>query len=70
MSLATVSRYLPKRPPDRGKQQRWVTFLRNHKDAVSVIRDAPEARAIEARPALDPKVVGLPRAGGLHHRYV
>ena len=207
VSLATVSRYLPKRPPDGGKQQRWVTFLQNHKDAVTaidffvvptvrfrllyvwfaidhgrrriihfnvttnptahwviqqlresfpgdsaprylifdndtifsddvsksiralgikpkrtayrspwqngvaerwvgsckreivdhvivfneghlrrllrdyvayynadrvhtVIRDAPEARAIEARPSLDAKVVGLPRVGGLHHRYV
>jgi putative transposase len=37
VSLATVSRYLPKRPPDGGKQQRWVTFLQNHKDAVTAM---------------------------------
>jgi transposase InsO family protein len=29
-----------------------------------------ERRAIEARPSPDAKVVGLPRIGGLHHRYV
>jgi transposase InsO family protein len=37
MSLATVSRYMPKRPPDQGKQQRWMTFLRNHKDAIAAM---------------------------------
>ena len=36
-SLATVSRYLPKRAPDRGKQQRWMTFLRNHKDVIAAM---------------------------------
>jgi putative transposase len=37
MSLATVSRYIPKRPPDRGKQQRWMTFLRNHRDGIAAM---------------------------------
>jgi putative transposase len=37
VSLATVSRYLPKRPPDLGQQQRWLTFLRNHKDAITAM---------------------------------
>ena len=35
VSLATVSRYLPKREPDDGRRQRWITFLRNHKDAIA-----------------------------------
>jgi len=35
VSLATVSRYLPKTEPDRGQQQRWKTFLRNHKDRIA-----------------------------------
>ncbi len=35
VGLATVSRYLPKRAPDHGKQQRWITFLHNHKDAIT-----------------------------------
>ncbi len=34
VSIATVSRYLPKRVPDPGKQQRWMTFLRNHRDGI------------------------------------
>jgi transposase InsO family protein len=37
MSLATVSRYMPKRPRDRGKQQRWMTFLRNHKQGITAM---------------------------------
>ena len=36
----------------------------------TVIRDAPEERAIEVRPSLNARVVGLRRVGGLHHRYV
>ena len=33
------------------------------------IQDSPEGRAIEGRPTPYAKVVGLPRVGGLHHRY-
>jgi transposase InsO family protein len=35
VSLATVSRYLPKRKRDPAQQQRWITFLRNHKDMIA-----------------------------------
>ena len=34
VSLATVSRYLPKRVPDRDQRQRWKTVLRNHKHGI------------------------------------
>ena len=37
VSLATVSRYLPKRPPDSVLRQNWLTFLRNHKDAIAAM---------------------------------
>ena len=42
VGLATVSRYLPKRVPDLGKQQRWLTFLRlrrprNHKHGIAAM---------------------------------
>jgi transposase InsO family protein len=37
VGLATVSRYLPKRPPNQGKRQRWMTFLQNHKDAIAAM---------------------------------
>ncbi len=33
------------------------------------IGDAPNGRAVESRPSEHAKVVGLPRVGGLHHRY-
>ncbi len=35
VSLATLSRYLPKVEPSPGQQQRWMTFLRNHKDLIA-----------------------------------
>jgi transposase InsO family protein len=35
VSLATVSRYVPKTMPDPTQQQRWMTFLRNHKDVIA-----------------------------------
>jgi transposase InsO family protein len=34
-SLATISRYLSKAEPGPGQYQRWMTFLRNHKDLIS-----------------------------------
>ena len=35
VSLATISRYLPKAAPDPDCQQRWTTFLRNHRDLIT-----------------------------------
>jgi len=35
VSLATVSRYVPRGRPDPNQQQRWMTFLRNHKDVIA-----------------------------------
>lgn len=115
VSLATVSRYLPKRDPDRRQRQRWKTFLRNHKHGITamdflvvptarfrllyawfvivlnedhlqhllqeyvdyynadrvhtVLQDSPNSRPAEHRPTPKAQVVGLPRVGGLHHRY-
>jgi transposase InsO family protein len=37
VSLATISRYLPKPKPDPGSQQRWITFLRNHRDLIAAM---------------------------------
>ncbi len=37
ISLATVSRYLPKRRPDLDRRQCWTTFLRNHRDAIAAM---------------------------------
>jgi transposase InsO family protein len=35
----------------------------------TAISDAPEGRAVQNRPSDSAKVIGLPRVGGLHHRY-
>jgi len=37
VSLAAVSRYLPKRDPGHGQRQRWKTFLRNHKRGITAM---------------------------------
>jgi putative transposase len=35
VGIATVSRYMPKVAPDPSRQQRWITFLRNHRDVIT-----------------------------------
>jgi len=42
-----------------------------HQDRVhdSLGKDTPNSRAIERRPAASATVIGMPRLGGLHHRY-
>jgi putative transposase len=37
VSLATVSRYLPKKEPNNDQRQRWITFLRNHRDVIAAM---------------------------------
>jgi putative transposase len=37
VSLATVSRYLPKNELNDDQRQRWITFLRNHRDAIAAM---------------------------------
>jgi len=37
VSLATVSRHLPKRTSDHDQRQRWKTFLRNHKHGIAAM---------------------------------
>jgi len=37
VSERTVSRYLPRRTPDKDKAQRWLAFLRNHRDGIAAM---------------------------------
>jgi transposase InsO family protein len=37
VSLATISRYLPKRWSDDIQRMRWTTFLRNHRDVIAAM---------------------------------
>ena len=34
---ATVSRYMPRRPSDPDRVQRWITFLQNHREAIAAM---------------------------------
>jgi hypothetical protein len=53
VSLATISRYLPKPQPEPGSQQRWMTFLRNHRDLIAGMDFfvVPTVRFLPARAA-------------------
>jgi transposase InsO family protein len=35
VGIATVSRYVPKNLPDPSQQQRWISFLRNHREVIT-----------------------------------
>jgi len=35
VGIANVSRYMPKTLPDPSRQQRWITFLRNHSEVIA-----------------------------------
>jgi hypothetical protein len=37
VSERTVSRYLPRRPPNPDKIKQWMTFLQNHRDAIAAM---------------------------------
>jgi hypothetical protein len=37
ISERTVSRFMPRRTPKPGAVQRWMTFLRNHRDAIAAM---------------------------------
>ena len=47
----------------------YVTYY-NADRVHTRLKDAPERRPLEERHSSDAQVVGLPRVGGLHHRYV
>ena len=41
----------------------------NAKRVHTMLQDSPAGRVVELRPSQDAKVAGIPRVGGLHHRY-
>ena len=56
----TVGRYMPRKPAGPAQVQRWITFFRNHKDAIAAMDFitvptpwfAPVGRQISADPVL------------------
>ena len=59
VSLATISRYLPEKERDPTQQQRLMTFLRNHKDAIAGMVLVVPQRMLVTRP--DPLRLGSVR---------
>ncbi len=47
----------------------YVAYYNEDRCHLSVEKDAPVPRPVMAKPSTTAKVVGLPRVGGLHHRY-
>jgi len=37
IGLTTIARYLPKAESGKGPHQRWMTFLRNHRDVIAAV---------------------------------
>jgi putative transposase len=46
----------------------YVDYYNSERIHIS-LRDSPNGRRTENRPSVNAKVVGMPRVGGLHHRY-
>ena len=47
----------------------YVGYYQRDRGHLTLSKDAPEPRAVQARPSAGAQVVALPRVGGLHHRY-
>jgi len=47
----------------------FVTYYNVDRTHIGVGKDSPYGRPVEQRPGVTSNVVGLPRVGGLHHRY-
>ena len=47
----------------------YLRYFHQDRTHLGLDKDTPEGRAVTPRPSVIAKVVGLPRVGGLHHRY-
>jgi len=47
----------------------YVTYHHEDRSHDSLDKDTPYRRAVESRPTPPHQVIGMPRLGGLHHRY-
>jgi putative transposase len=48
----------------------YVRYHHDDRTHLGLAKDTPARRSVERRPSAEAKVVGLPRVGGLHRRYV
>lgn len=54
----------------RRLMRRYVAYYNEDRTHLAIGKDAPLGRPVELQPGLGARVVSLPRAGGLHRRYV
>ena len=47
----------------------YVDYYHETRTHLSLKKDAPVSRAIQRRPSPDAKIISIPQANGLHHRY-
>jgi putative transposase len=47
----------------------YVSYYHQDRTHDALSKETPEGRPIQARPSAVAEVVGMPRVGGLHHRY-
>jgi len=47
----------------------YVRYHHDDRTHLGLAKETPARRSVERRPSAEAKVVALPRAGGLHHRY-
>ena len=71
VGLTTISRYLPKRGPGDDPHQRWMTFLRNHRDVTAAL-DFFVVEGIQTTIPLHQAIVRDPgfRSGNLSTRFM
>jgi hypothetical protein len=53
----------------RGLLDSLMAYYKEDRTHLSLRKDSPCGRSVEHRPDATSNVVGLPRVGGLHHRY-
>ncbi|MFC2173511.1 integrase core domain-containing protein [Acidobacteriota bacterium] len=47
----------------------YIAYYKEDRTHLSLEKDTPGTRPVQKRPSSKAKVIALPRAAGLHHRY-
>jgi hypothetical protein len=78
LSERTISRWMKRAPRNTDRAKRWLTFLRNHREAIAAMdfftvptmtRSACSTASSDYRSAASGRILSRERLGGLHHRY-
>ncbi len=69
LPIGVLIRLAPDEPHLRRLLRDYVDYY-NADRVHTELRDSPAGRQIERRPSVKASVIGSPRVGGLHHRYI